>query len=141
MATNQHSIGTSKNFLLAVEGGDSTSIGANSNPRKYIINNTIEFNPRTRTISLISKPDPIFLAPITSRLFALFCAHPGEIIYRKFIMDEIWTRHGIVVSENTLTKAVSHLRGNLNSVGELACQIEALNRIGYIFVADVLALA
>ncbi|WP_080427559.1 winged helix-turn-helix domain-containing protein [Burkholderia ubonensis] len=141
MTTNHNSIGTSRNFLLAVEQSDSTGIEVNSNSIKYIINSTIEFDPRTRKISQTPKLDPIFLAPIISRLLVVFCTHPGKVIYRKFIMDEIWTRHGIVVSENTLTKAVSHLRRSLNSVTDPTCHIEALNRIGYIFVADVLVLA
>ncbi|WP_080426834.1 winged helix-turn-helix domain-containing protein [Burkholderia ubonensis] len=87
--------------------------------KRYIINNSFEFDPGAATITPLGKFDKIPLSPLTSRLLAVFCSSPGEMISREAIMNEIWAKHGMTVSENTLTKAISKLRKETGGVDGL----------------------
>lgn len=65
---------------------------------------------------------------------AYFLEHPGEIIERRRLLDEVWPSS--VVEENNLSQAVAAIRRTLGDGF-----IVTIPRQGYQFVADVTALA
>ncbi|ABA53209.1 transcriptional regulator [Burkholderia pseudomallei] len=105
--------------------------------RRFLIANSIDFDPKTGKLHIASSPDAIPLTSLSARLLSIFCTFPGNIIDRDIIMEILWASRGMIVTDNTLTKAISHLRIKLNVANKDIKFISTLNRIGYIFVADV----
>lgn len=64
------------------------------------------------TTSGVVKKDgkEVLLSPLEYRLFLLFINHPGTIITRSRLLDELWDAAGEFVNDNTLTVYIKRLR-------------------------------
>lgn len=105
--------------------------------RKFLINNHLHFEPKLNQINLTGAAACCILTPTSNRLLIVFCLHPGRVLRRGFLMDILWTNHGMVVSDNTLSKTISHLRTSLHAVDAEHIYIKTMNKIGYAFLGNV----
>ncbi|WP_217591341.1 winged helix-turn-helix domain-containing protein [Burkholderia sp. GbtcB21] len=104
---------------------------------KFVINNRIIFDPKIDWIGSSSSSDFSLLKPSSTRLLVVFCLYPNEILHREFLVDTLWSSHGMIVSDNTLNKAISHLRSDLLNLRYNGIYIKTINRIGYVFIGNV----
>ncbi|WP_080417664.1 helix-turn-helix domain-containing protein [Burkholderia ubonensis] len=103
---------------------------------KFLIDGRIIFEPKINAISVVGSAHEFILTPLSTRLLIIFCMHPGKILRRDFLVDALWNSQGMVVSDNTLNKAISHLRATLLHADKINIFIKTINRIGYIFLSD-----
>ena len=77
--------------------------------------------------------------PRLMRLLCVLAANGGEVLGRERLMDELWPQ--VIVSENSLTRAVSELRRLLAVAGETGSDlryIETVSKKGYRLVQEVI---
>ncbi len=74
------------------------------------------------------------LEPRLMHLLCLLAAHPGQTLSREELTTALWPR--VVVTENSLTRAVSGLRKQLRGVGGATLRIETVPKKGYRLVAE-----
>lgn len=74
------------------------------------------------------------LEPRLMHLFCFLAANPGRTLSRGDLIAELWPR--VIVTENSLTRAVSELRKHLGAGGGGAVNIETVPKKGYRFVAE-----
>lgn len=73
------------------------------------------------------------LTALESKLLRCFMEHPGQILTRERLLDEIWDVSGSIVNDNTLSVYLRRLRKKL---GE-ATYIETAKNLGYRLKVDV----
>ena len=73
----------------------------------------------------------IFLSALEYRLFMFFLNHPGQILTREQLLDEIWDGAGEYVSDNTLTVYIKRLREKLEEDSQDPRLILTVRGIGY----------
>lgn len=74
------------------------------------------------------------LEPRLMHLFCFLAANPGRTLGRNDLIAELWPR--VIVTENSLTRAVSELRKHLGADGGGAVSIETVPKTGYRLVAE-----
>ena len=74
------------------------------------------------------------LEPRLMHLFCFLAANPGRTLSRGDLIAELWPR--VIVTENSLTRAVSELRKHIGAVGGGAMNIETVPKKGYRLVAE-----
>jgi TolB-like protein/DNA-binding winged helix-turn-helix (wHTH) protein/Tfp pilus assembly protein PilF len=96
---------------------------------------SFEVNPRTGElrkqglrIKLHEKPFQVLLALLE---------HPGEVVTRKELQEQLWPGDTFVEFENGLNNAISRLREALGDTAESPRFIETVPRRGYRFLAEV----
>ncbi|UXU86120.1 winged helix-turn-helix domain-containing protein [Burkholderia sp. S-53] len=113
-----------------------TKILADAYRGKFLIDGRIMFEPKANVIISVASAHEFVITPLCARLLIIFCMHPGEILRREFLVDALWNSQGMVVSDNALNKAVSHLRVTMLQADKMRAYIKTINRIGYIFLGD-----
>lgn len=83
--------------------------------------------PNTNTI--IDKRKQVRIEPRIMRLLMLLYASRGKVVDKNTLINEIWK--GTVVTEDSLTKAISKLRQVLDN-GQGASVIETIHGVGYL---------
>lgn len=68
-------------------------------------------------------------------LLKLFIEHRGQAVSRNQIMDALW--HQTIVSDNSVSQAVTQLRKSLNDDKDTPRFIKTVPRVGYQLIADV----
>ena len=91
-----------------------------------------EFNQEQGTISYCD--DQIHLEYQQSKLLALLIKHHGTHVTREQIANDIW--QGIIVEDNTISKAITRLRKVLNDNAKSPKFIKTVPKKGYQFIAD-----
>lgn len=71
------------------------------------------------------------------RILSLLLVHPGEVVTRDQIRNELWERETFVDFEQGLNNAVRRLRFALRDSAENPRFVETLPKIGYRFIAPV----
>lgn len=89
--------------------------------------------PRERR--LVSADQALQLDPRTMALLSYFAERPGALVSRDDLLDAVW--EDVVVSENTLTQAISRLRRSLGDDRRTPRFIETVSKSGYRLVAAV----
>ena len=74
------------------------------------------------------------LEPRLMHLFCFLAANPGRTLSRGDLITELWPQ--VIVTENSLTRAVSELRKHLGAVGGGAVKIETVPKKGYRLIAE-----
>lgn len=109
--------------------------------RKTIRNVTVQqlikfddyvFNPTKGTISL--RDEQIHLEYQQAKLLALLIENHSTHVSREQISQEIW--QGIIVEDNTISKAITRLRKVLNDNAKSPLYIKTVPKKGYQFIAS-----
>jgi TolB-like protein/DNA-binding winged helix-turn-helix (wHTH) protein/Tfp pilus assembly protein PilF len=77
------------------------------------------------------------VAPQALRLLEFLAAHPGRLVTREEIRQEIWSETTFVDFEQGINKSIRQIRDALNDDAERPRFIETLPRRGYRFIANV----
>lgn len=75
--------------------------------------------------------EELFLTALEYRLLLLFARHPGEVLTRERLLDEIWDAAGEYVNDNTLTVYIKRLREKLEKDPARPQLIQTVRGIGY----------
>jgi len=87
---------------------------------------------------LSAKGEEIRLSPRVYSLLEYLVLRPGEAVSRDDLIEELWG--GTIVSDHSLTEAVSRLRGVLEDDPKAPAYIQTIPAFGFRFVAEVEAL-
>ena len=90
------------------------------------------FNPSKGTISL--REEQIHLEYQQAKLLALLIENHSTHVSREQIASEIW--QGIIVEDNTISKAITRLRKVLNDNAKSPIYIKTVPKKGYQFIAS-----
>ena len=74
------------------------------------------------------------LEPRLMHLLCIVAANPGRTLSRNELVAELWPR--VIVTENSLTRAISELRKHLASAGGCRSRIETVPKKGYRLVVE-----
>lgn len=74
---------------------------------------------------------PVFLSALEYKLLLLFLNHPGQILTRDRLLEEIWDSSGDFVNDNTLTVYMKRLREKLESDPQEPRYFKTLRGLGY----------
>ena len=75
------------------------------------------------------------------QILLILLAHPGEVVTREQLREEIWAETTFVDFEHGLNAAMNKLRRALGDAAEKPHYIETLPRKGYRFIAPIAGLA
>jgi DNA-binding winged helix-turn-helix (wHTH) protein len=75
------------------------------------------------------------------QVLTLLLEHPGRVVTREDLRHRLWTEDVFVDFENGLNTAVARLREALSDSADRPRYIETLPRVGYRFIAPVVATA
>lgn len=73
----------------------------------------------------------IELSALEYRLLLIFAGHPGEVLTRERLLEEIWDAAGAYVNDNTLTVYIKRLREKLGDDPSGQGLIRTIRGIGY----------
>lgn len=71
------------------------------------------------------------LSALEYRLLLVFAGHPGEVLSRDRLLEEIWDASGEYVNDNTLTVYIKRLREKLEDDPSRPCVIQTVRGVGY----------
>jgi len=77
------------------------------------------------------------VAPQALRVLEFLAAHPGRLVTREEIRQEIWSDTTFVDFEQGINKSIRQIRDALNDDADRPRFIETLPRRGYRFIANV----
>lgn len=60
---------------------------------------------------------PLSFTAMEYKVLALFCRHPGQVLTRRQLLEQLWDNDDRFVEAHTLTATVSRIRGKLEAVG------------------------
>ncbi|EKT64600.1 winged helix-turn-helix domain-containing protein [Providencia burhodogranariea] len=100
--------------------------------KDYTLGKGIQFNLIKCTIS--SEQQEVMLGSRETKLLELFCENPNQVLNKTLMTDTVWG--AVVVSETSLTKAISNLRKALSRFSNLVCEIKTIPKEGYIFIFE-----
>src|SRR5574340_878863 len=72
------------------------------------------------------------------RILSLLLEHPGALVTREEIREELWRDHTFVDFDRSLNKAMAKLRSALGDSAECPRFIETIPRHGYRLIAPVI---
>lgn len=90
------------------------------------------FNPVQGTICYCD--DQVHLEHQQSKLLALLIKHHGNHVTREQIANDIW--QGMIVEDNTISKAITRLRKVLNDSAKSPTFIKTVPKKGYQFISE-----
>lgn len=73
----------------------------------------------------------VLLSALEYRLLLVFAGHPGEVLSRDRLLEEIWDAAGGYVNDNTLTVYIKRLREKLEEDPSDPCLIRTVRGVGY----------
>ena len=89
----------------------------------------VRVDPVRCTATLAGKP--LTLSPLEYGLLLLFPNHPGAVLSRSRILDEIWDLAGDYVTDNTLTVYIKRLRDKIEPDPQNPTLIRTVRGLGY----------
>ena len=89
----------------------------------------VRVDPVRCTATLAGKP--LTLSPLEYRLLLLFLNHPGAVLSRGRILDEMWGLAGGYVADNTLTVYIKRLRDKIEPDPQNPTLIRTVRGLGY----------
>jgi two-component system, OmpR family, phosphate regulon response regulator PhoB len=92
----------------------------------------LQFDPAARRVWHHDRE--VCLCPIEYRLLHYFITHPGRILSRRKLLDEVWGEH-VCIEERTVDLHIRRLRRALDPTGHGAL-IDTVRGLGYQFRAD-----
>jgi DNA-binding winged helix-turn-helix (wHTH) protein len=99
---------------------------------KYIIDTGLVFDSDERTLFLQESPDEsLEIGTITARLFVEMLENVAGV-ERDYLLDAVWSNHGLKPSNNNLNNHISLLRKNIASIAEVDDLIITLPKKGFV---------
>lgn len=99
---------------------------------KYIIDTGLVFDSDERTLFLQESPDEsLEIGAITARLFVEMLENVAGV-ERDYLLDVVWSNHGLKPSNNNLNNHISLLRKNIASIAEVDDLIITLPKKGFV---------
>lgn len=99
---------------------------------KYIIDTGLVFDSDERTLFLQESPDEsLEIGAITARLFVEMLENVAGV-ERDYLLDAVWSNHGLKPSNNNLNNHISLLRKNIASIAEVDNLIITLPKKGFV---------
>jgi DNA-binding winged helix-turn-helix (wHTH) protein/tetratricopeptide (TPR) repeat protein len=80
---------------------------------------------------------PVKLSPQPSKVLVLLASHPGELITREVLRQELWGGETVVDFDQGLNSCIRRLRAALLDDGDQPRYIETVPRRGYRFIAPI----
>jgi TolB-like protein/DNA-binding winged helix-turn-helix (wHTH) protein len=80
---------------------------------------------------------PVKLRPQALRLLEFLASHPGQLLTREAIRQEIWSDGTFVDFEHGINKSIRQIRDALNDDADQPRFVETVPRRGYRFIAQV----
>ncbi|ELC3158213.1 winged helix-turn-helix domain-containing protein [Vibrio harveyi] len=100
--------------------------------RNYVLGNQIVFDVLKREVT--SSIQTIKLGGREAEILKLFCMHTNEVISKEEMNQKVWGK--VLVSETSLTKAISNLRKSLARLESLSCEIKTIPKEGYMLICE-----
>ncbi|EMA4781805.1 winged helix-turn-helix domain-containing protein [Providencia rettgeri] len=100
--------------------------------KDYTLGQGVQFNLIKCTIN--SEQQEVVLGSREAKLLELFCENPNQLLDKVLMTNKVWG--SIIVSETSLTKAISNLRKALSRFHNLVCEIRTIPKEGYIFIFE-----
>lgn len=89
----------------------------------------IKVDPLTGKV--LKNDQEIFLSALEYRLLLIFLSHPGKLLTREFLLEEIWNITGEDVSDNTLSVYMKRLRYKIEDHPQNPVIIKTMRGLGY----------
>ncbi|GLT17461.1 hypothetical protein GCM10007938_12380 [Vibrio zhanjiangensis] len=105
--------------------------------RNYVLGNQVIFDILKREI--VASDQAVSLGGREAAILKLLCERGNKVISKDEIHEEVWGK--VLVSETSLTKAISNLRKSLGLFEGLACEIKTVPKEGYMLIIDEEAVA
>jgi TolB-like protein/DNA-binding winged helix-turn-helix (wHTH) protein/Tfp pilus assembly protein PilF len=80
---------------------------------------------------------PVKLPPQALRLLEFLASHPGQLVTREDIRQEIWSGNTFVDFEHGINKSIRQIRDALRDDADRPKFIETMPRRGYRFIAEI----
>ncbi|EGQ7740986.1 winged helix-turn-helix domain-containing protein [Vibrio parahaemolyticus] len=100
--------------------------------RNYLLGNQVIFDTLKREV--ISPEQIISLGGRESAILKLLCENANVVISKEDIQDKVWGK--VLVSETSLTKAISNLRKSLQMLEGVMCEIKTIPKEGYMLILE-----
>lgn len=105
---------------------------------KYTINKEIVFRNDDGALWNLSNPGETISLPTTAaRIFSYLLDNPGIVMSRESIFEEIWDKHGLQASNNTLNQYISLIRKTLHELGCEGDVIRTIPRVGFLIASEL----
>ncbi|WP_025123679.1 MULTISPECIES: winged helix-turn-helix domain-containing protein [unclassified Serratia (in: enterobacteria)] len=99
---------------------------------KYIIDTGLVFDSDERTLFLQESPgESLEIGAITARLFVEMLENVSGV-ERDYLLDVVWSNHGLKPSNNNLNNHISLLRKNIASIAAVDDLIITLPKKGFV---------
>lgn len=100
--------------------------------RKYILGDHVFFDILKREI--ITENEVIPLGGREAAILKLLCERGNQVITKEDIHEVVWGK--VLVSETSLTKAISNLRKSMDTIEGLKCEIKTVPKEGYMMILE-----
>lgn len=100
--------------------------------RKFFLGNQVVFDTLKGEIS--SDLKSVGLGSRDAAILKLLCEQRNKVVQKEDIHQHVWGK--VLVSETSLTKAISNLRKSLSLFEELTCQIKTIPKEGYVLIQE-----
>lgn len=75
--------------------------------------------------------EEVYLSALEYRLLLIFVSHPGQILERSVLLEELWDITGEYVNDNTLTVYIKRLREKIESDPQRPQLLRTVRGLGY----------
>lgn len=104
----------------------------------YIFNGIVEFHPANSTLRhLENQQNIVVLNSPAGRCLLLLIKNKGKVVSQEEFMEEVWLKHGILVSPNTYYQNISILRKGLKKIGFDEEIVVTISRMGLTLSSDI----
>ncbi|MGB7803387.1 winged helix-turn-helix domain-containing protein [Buttiauxella sp.] len=105
----------------------------------FLINDTLLFEPDEHSLRpLEGRPgSKIVIHTPASECLLLLLRHNHQVLTQRFLFEQVWERHGAVVTTNALYQSIASLRKGLQSAGLAENIIKTVPKMGFKSVATI----
>ncbi|MGL5108789.1 MAG: winged helix-turn-helix domain-containing protein [Vibrio ordalii] len=100
--------------------------------RNYVLGQQVIFDSLKGEIFTDEKI--VGLGSRDAAILKLLCEKSNHVILKEEIHEKVWGK--VLVSDTSLTKAISNLRKSLAVFEEVSCEIKTIPKEGYMLIAD-----
>lgn len=100
--------------------------------RNYELGKQTVFDALKREVA--SPTQSVMLGGREAAILKLLCMHSNEVVSKEQMLQQVWGK--VLVSETSLTKAISNLRKSLARIEHLSCEIKTIPKEGYVLICE-----
>lgn len=98
----------------------------------YLIDNSILFDPKAKSISSAKNPEVIIpLTTTATRLLLELVRQPNEVLSRAYLLKAVWEDNGYASSDASLNNNISVLRKNFATASETEVDLKTIPKLGF----------